>query len=59
MNHSSVVEMGPDNTGQQLIKLVMQESGVSSLERTNILDIGCGIRFTQAIINRLVYSYRR
>ncbi|MBL4659151.1 MAG: class I SAM-dependent methyltransferase [Alcanivoracaceae bacterium] len=54
MNHSSVVEMGPDNTGQQLIELVMRELKVSSLENTNILDIGCGVRFTQAIINRSI-----
>lgn len=54
MNHSSVVEMGPDNTGQQLIELVIQELKISSLKNTNILDIGCGVRFTQAIINRSI-----
>jgi len=43
---------GPENTGAILMNLVAERLGLRDLSDSDVLDIGCGVRFTQAIINR-------
>lgn len=51
-NAPDVHASGPENTGSTLIKLVVERLGLKDLSESDVLDIGCGVRFTQAIINR-------
>lgn len=51
-NHSDVHASGPENTGSILIDLVVKCLGLRDLSDSDVLDVGCGVRFTQAIINR-------
>lgn len=53
-NSPDVAELGPENTGQQLIELATREAGLRDLCAVDILDVGCGVRFTQALINRKI-----
>src|SRR5260370_18401389 len=50
-NHPDVHAFGPGNTGSTLIRLVVERLGLKDLSESDVLDIGCGVRFTQAIIN--------
>lgn len=43
---------GPENTGSALMRLVVERLGLKDLGESDVLDIGCGVRFAQAIINR-------
>jgi SAM-dependent methyltransferase len=51
-NAPDVHAQGPENTGSTLIQLVVQRLGLKDLSQSDVLDVGCGVRFTQAIINR-------
>jgi SAM-dependent methyltransferase len=51
-NAADVHVHGPENTGATLIGLVLQHLGLSDLSQCDVLDVGCGVRFAQAIINR-------
>lgn len=51
-NAPDVHAHGPEHTGSLLIRLVLQRLGLKDLSRCDVLDVGCGVRFTQAIINR-------
>ncbi len=51
-NAPDVLANGPENTGATLINLVVDRLGLRDLSDSDVLDIGCGVRFTQAIINR-------
>ena len=51
-NHPNVAAAGYEHTGELLIKLAMRRVGLMSLENTDVLDVGCGVRFTETIINR-------
>jgi SAM-dependent methyltransferase len=51
-NASNVQVMGVENSGSILINYANELLGFSDLSNKNILDIGCGVRFTQTIINR-------
>ncbi|MBK8504063.1 MAG: class I SAM-dependent methyltransferase [Saprospiraceae bacterium] len=53
-NSSNVTALGAEETGLQLINLAMSEIGIQSLKHVDILDVGCGVRFTQTLINRKV-----
>jgi len=53
-NAPGVVALGTDNTGQLLIELATREAGLTSLSHIDVLDVGCGVRFTQAFINRSI-----
>jgi len=53
-NAASVRALGIENTGQKLMELAMIESGRESLDGVDVLDVGCGVRFTQTIINRSI-----
>ena len=51
-NAQDVHFYGPENTGSILMNLVAERLGLRDLSGSDVLDIGCGVRFTQAIINR-------
>jgi|APSaa5957512622_1039677.scaffolds.fasta_scaffold09357_3 2-polyprenyl-3-methyl-5-hydroxy-6-metoxy-1,4-benzoquinol methylase len=50
-NHGLIMEIGPEKTASTLINLVCDNLNLSGLSNMDVLDIGCGVRFTQAIIN--------
>lgn len=51
-NAQDVHVHGPENTGSILMNLVVERLGLRDLSESDVLDVGCGVRFTQAIINR-------
>lgn len=51
-NAPEVHARGPENTGSALIRLAVERLGLRDLSESDVLDVGCGVRFTQAIINR-------
>jgi SAM-dependent methyltransferase len=51
-NAPDVHVLGPENTGSVLMQLVADCLGLKDLGESDVLDVGCGVRFTQAIINR-------
>lgn len=51
-NHPKVQAYGAENSGQALIELATKRVGLDDLSETDVLDIGCGVRFTQTILNR-------
>ena len=53
-NAPDVHARGPENTGSTLIQLVLRQLGLKDLSQSDVLDVGCGVRFTQAIINRAI-----
>ncbi len=52
-NSEAVIKAGMDYTGEILLKLVSERMGID-LAQTNVLDIGCGVRFAQTIINKQI-----
>jgi len=50
-NTVKVKKAGVENTGSTLMEIAVTKMGLSSLKNVNILDVGCGVRFTQTIIN--------
>lgn len=50
-NAPRIKAIGYEKTGSTLIKLASDRVGFSDLSNKDVLDIGCGVRFTQAIIN--------
>ena len=50
-NDPGMAAVGYEYTGQRLMDLAMRRLGIVSLADRDILDVGCGVRFTQAIIN--------
>ncbi|MFL6262240.1 MAG: class I SAM-dependent methyltransferase [Thermoanaerobaculia bacterium] len=51
-NAPDVHVKGPENTGAVLMQLVAERLDLKDLSESDVLDVGCGVRFTQAIINR-------
>lgn len=51
-NAPSVQALGAENTGSILIEYACNLLGYSDLSDKEVLDVGCGVRFTQTIINR-------
>ncbi len=50
-NARHIHSIGPERTGSAIIKLVIRRLGVNDLSSLDILDIGCGVRLAQTIIN--------
>jgi hypothetical protein len=46
-NAPDVHACGPENTGSILMKLVVERLGLRDLSESDVLDVGCGVRFTQ------------
>jgi len=53
-NAPAVTAAGYENTGKTLIELATNSVGRSSLKDADILDVGCGVRFTMSIINKKI-----
>lgn len=53
-NSPEAAAAGQDNTGQLLISIATKSVGLENLEDVDVLDVGCGVRFTSAIINRKI-----
>ena len=53
-NSPKVLAAGIEETGQLLIDLATSRMGLGSLASSDILDVGCGVRFTQTIVNRRI-----
>src|ERR1700742_211596 len=51
-NSPNVVALGVENTGEAIINRGNELLGLPDLSDKDVLDIGCGTRFTQTIINR-------
>ncbi len=50
-NSPRVKQIGPEKTGKVLLDLVCTRLGIADLSATDVLDVGCGVRFTQTILN--------
>lgn len=53
-NAPDVAAIGYEETGQALMNLATRRVGLESLINTDILDVGCGVRFCMTIINRRI-----
>lgn len=53
-NAPDISAAGHELTGKTLIDLATRSIGKADLKDTAILDIGCGVRFTQTIINKKI-----
>ena len=53
-NAEPVKNAGYDETGEGLIRLAAERMGVPSFAGLDVLDIGCGVRFAAAIVNRRI-----
>lgn len=51
-NAPDVHALGPENTGTVLLHYLAERIGVADLSQSDILDVGCGVRFAQTMINR-------
>ena len=51
-NTEAVTKEGYETSGQRLMFLARGRTGLTDFSNTDILDIGCGVRFTVTIINR-------
>jgi SAM-dependent methyltransferase len=57
-NHASIRKAGVIRTGKLLIEKTLDACGLTSLAETNVLDVGCGTRFTQTLINRKKFALK-
>jgi SAM-dependent methyltransferase len=51
-NSPRIAARGIEATGEYLLKLFARHIGKPDLSDVDVLDVGCGVRFTQAILNR-------
>lgn len=51
-NSRRVVTAGVEETGSLVLQNVVEVLGVTDLSAVDMLDVGCGVRFTQTILNR-------
>src|SRR6476620_299878 len=51
-NAPDVLAYGVENTGEWLLGKLAQKLGRQDLHGLDLLDVGCGVRFTQTLINR-------
>ncbi|MEO6969355.1 MAG: class I SAM-dependent methyltransferase [Chthoniobacterales bacterium] len=51
-NAPDVLADGVEETGESLLRGMALRIGRTSLAGLNLLDVGCGVRFTQTLINR-------
>ena len=50
-NSHMVREAGYDESARAIIALMAERLGLPDFSNTNILDVGCGTRFTACMIN--------
>ena len=53
-NAPGAAAAGYENGGQYLMFLAQKRCGLDSLADVDVLDVGCGVRFTMTIINRRI-----
>lgn len=53
-NRAQVVDSGLERTGELLIKLATRRMGFDSLADVDVLDVGCGVRFTMTFVNNAI-----
>ncbi len=53
-NSPTVAVDGYEETGSVLIDLATRRLGITTLAESEVLDIGCGVRFAQTIVNRRI-----
>jgi SAM-dependent methyltransferase len=53
-NSPTVAVDGYEETGRVLIELATQRLGLDTLADSEVLDVGCGVRFAQTIVNRRI-----
>jgi SAM-dependent methyltransferase len=51
-NAPNVLAEGVEETGESLLRRLAERIGRADLAGLDLLDIGCGVRFTQTLINR-------
>lgn len=51
-NSPDVLAAGVEQTGEMLLSELAQRIGRKDLSGIDLLDVGCGVRFTQTLINR-------
>jgi SAM-dependent methyltransferase len=51
-NAPNVLAEGVEETGESLLERLAERIGRADLAGLDLLDIGCGVRFTQTLINR-------
>lgn len=53
-NSAAIRAAGYLKTGQTLIRLATRRMGLPNLANTDVLDVGCGVRFVGTIINKQI-----
>src|SRR5438045_5630825 len=53
-NSWEVIEAGIESGGQELLETLAMRLGRPNLSGLHILDVGCGVRLTQTIVNRSI-----
>lgn len=53
-NAIEVIEAGIEDGGAELLAELARRIGRADLAEVDLLDVGCGVRFTQTIINRSI-----
>lgn len=51
-NAPDVLAAGVEQTGESLLRGLARRIGLADLSGLDLLDVGCGVRFTQTLINR-------
>ncbi len=51
-NSARAAREGAEQTGEKLLALVTKSLGLTDLSGVDVLDVGCGVRFAQTILNR-------
>lgn len=51
VNARNIAEIGTEKTGAVLLNLLSEELAIDSWKNVGLLDIGCGVRFTQTLLN--------
>lgn len=50
-NTRRVHAIGPEKTGRVLLRVACDALGLEDLSGCDVLDVGCGVRFAQTILN--------
>ena len=51
VNAKNIHEIGTEKTGLRLLELISDELSIEDWKSIKLLDIGCGVRFTQTLLN--------
>ena len=51
VNAKNIHEIGTEKTGLRLLELISEELWIEDWSQIKLLDIGCGVRFTQTMLN--------